>query len=392
MDGIKEGDLHRAYDKDLSFMIIGGINTTYFFVFKKLADRYFAPDIPTFSKSDADAFADKYKGYPIGGTTGDTKFGEVWQNRKSSCLVPIEESHNETWTWGRFACIGDSIHKVTPNAGAGGNAGIESAAALANSLYDIVHTDKYEKADYGSVKAALKGFHETRKYRMKHIAHEVNAFTRIEAWATLKDKLMALYFLPNAADFLVDSWSSTMVGAVKLNFLPKPKPSIGVNMPFNPEHGCGKGESILKRIVLAFPLLILCYAAKTLMGDCMAKMGPFLIDALTSGSISDVTGTVPVREVFTGIKGIDDFVRLYVAAFTPSLAGLGYSKCINLQQSAVSLTSLASKLLEKSSYGINLNSPQRLQMTTFLTNLTAVHAIWLIESRRRANFFTLTTV
>ncbi|CZR66819.1 uncharacterized protein PAC_16720 [Phialocephala subalpina] len=392
VDGIKEGDVHRAYDKDLSFLIIGGINATYFFVFKKLAQRYFTPDIPSFSKSDANAFADDYTNYVIGGTKGITKFGDVWENRKSSCLVPIEEAHNETWTWGRFACIGDSIHKVTPNAGAGGNAGIESAAALANSIYDLVHTDKFEKPDYASVKNALKGFHETRKYRMKHIADEVNHFTRIEAFATLKDKLTALYFLPNAADFLVDSWSTTMVGAVKLDFLPKPKQSVGVNMPYNSEHGCGKGESMLKRIVLALPLLMICWAAITVMGDCATKMGPFLVDALTKGSISDVAGRVSVREVFTGIRAVDDFMRPYVAAFTPSMAGLGYSESIDLLSSGISLNFQASKLLEKSAKGVNLNSPQRLHILTFLTDITVVNAIWLIESCRRANFFTLTTI
>ncbi|KUJ19502.1 FAD/NAD(P)-binding domain-containing protein [Mollisia scopiformis] len=378
VDGIKEGDLHRAYDKDLSFMIIGGINRTYFFVFKKLAKRYFAPDIPKYSTSDAESYANMYTDYVVGGTNGTTKFGDIWAKRRTSNLVPTEEAHNEAWTFGRFACVGDSIHKMTPNAGAGGNASVESAGALANCIYDLVHTDKYEKMDYASVEKALKSFHDVRKDRMTYITQEANDFTRIEAMATMKDKFLALYVMPNAADFLVDSWAATMVGAVKLDFLPRPKRSIGNSMPFHPKRGYGQGEKMLKRAMFALPLLVVYWMGSTLMGDCQTKMMPFLEAVTAKPWVEDVTGRVPVKEVYTGIKGLDDVVKLYVAAFTPSIAGLDHT--------------LTTGSLRHSVGTINLYAPQRLQILTFFTDITAVTTIWLIESCRRANFFTFTTI
>lgn len=30
-------------------------------------------------------------------------------------MVPFEEANMAIWTWNRFACIGDAVHKMTPN-------------------------------------------------------------------------------------------------------------------------------------------------------------------------------------------------------------------------------------------------------------------------------------
>ena len=30
-------------------------------------------------------------------------------------MVPFEEASMAIWTWNRFACIGDAVHKMTPN-------------------------------------------------------------------------------------------------------------------------------------------------------------------------------------------------------------------------------------------------------------------------------------
>lgn len=373
-------------------MTIGGVNTTYFFVFEKLAKRYFAPDIPKYSKSDTDKFAASYGDHIVGGT-GTTTFREVYEKRKTSCLVSTEEAYNETWTFGRLTCVGDSIHKMTPNSGAGGNASIESAAAIANSLYELVHTNKYEKADYASVSAALQSFHDVRKDRVKHITKESNDFTRIEALNTIKERLMVLFFLPNAGDFLIDAWASTLVGAVKLDYLPKPKKSIGTLMPFNPDRGFGKEESLTKRILWALPLLMLWWVGSTLLGECSTKMGPILETVMTKPWIEDISGRVPVKEVFTGIGSIDGFVKQFVAAFTPSMAGLGHSELLVITKISSWLMRLPdSTIVQQSTHGINLYAPQRLQALTFLADITPVNAIWLIESCRRGNIMTLTTV
>jgi hypothetical protein len=48
--------------------------------------------------------------------------------------------------------------------------------------------------------------------------------------------------------------------------------------------------------------------------------------AATRGWI-DEDGSVPVKMSYTGFRGFDSFVGMYVAAFTPGMAGLDESEC-----------------------------------------------------------------
>jgi hypothetical protein len=50
---------------------------------------------------------------------GSVKFRDIWKNRLVYRLAPLGEAEFDTWTWGRLACLGDGIHKTTPNAAAG---------------------------------------------------------------------------------------------------------------------------------------------------------------------------------------------------------------------------------------------------------------------------------
>ena len=96
-------------------------------------------------------------------------------------------------SWGRIACVGDGVHKVTPNMGAGGNAAMETAAALANELKKMVDTAEKGKPSYETIKARLGDYQRTRDSRMTAISEAANGLTRIHALATLKDKLLAFW-------------------------------------------------------------------------------------------------------------------------------------------------------------------------------------------------------
>jgi len=76
--------------------------------------------------------------------------------------VALEEVENSVWTWGRIACLGDSIHKMTPNAGHGGNAAIESAAALANAIKAMFGKAKGDRPTYEQVTTCLKDYQKVR--------------------------------------------------------------------------------------------------------------------------------------------------------------------------------------------------------------------------------------
>jgi len=99
---------------------------------------------------------------------------------------------------------------------------------------------------------------------------------------------------------------------------------------------------------------------------------PHLIELVKSHVIADPSGTVTARSVFTGIRPLDNFVGVFVALFTPSLAGHDH------QASTMSIPGELGSAV----------SPDRLQIISFLADLASIDAIWMIESIRRGNYWT----
>lgn len=153
-----------------------------------MADK--ADEIPRYTKADAEAFARKIENFHI---TTELTFDDLWKNRDTYTLVPTEEAQMKRWSWGRIACVGDGVHKVTPNMGAGGNAAMETAAALANELKKMVDTAEKGKPSYETIKARLGDYQKIRDFRMTAVSKAANGLTRIHALATFKDKLFAFW-------------------------------------------------------------------------------------------------------------------------------------------------------------------------------------------------------
>jgi 2-polyprenyl-6-methoxyphenol hydroxylase-like FAD-dependent oxidoreductase len=120
--GVRAGECHVNYTDGMSTMIIGGKGKVFWFIFKKLDKIYRVPDIPRYTKHDAEVFAEEFQGITI---THSMNFSDIWNNRTTYTLVATEEAQLKRWSWGRIACVGDCVHKMTPNMGAGGNAAIE---------------------------------------------------------------------------------------------------------------------------------------------------------------------------------------------------------------------------------------------------------------------------
>lgn len=156
-----------------------------------------AAELPRYTKEDAESYAENIKNYPI---TPELTFHDIWKNRVSFTLVPTEEAQLKRWSWGRIACVGDSVHKMTPNMGAGGNSAMETVAALANELKKMVNTVEKGKPNYDTVRTHLRNYQEIRHVRLTAILKAANALTRLQALATLKDKILAFWVMPNAGD------------------------------------------------------------------------------------------------------------------------------------------------------------------------------------------------
>lgn len=109
--GLSQGILYKTYGEDVSFLTaVGKQDRVFWFIFQKLDRKYTIPNIPQFTSEDAQAQASKLLARSI---TGRVVFRDIWEKRESCLLAPLEEAFFTKWTWGRFACVGDSAHKVS---------------------------------------------------------------------------------------------------------------------------------------------------------------------------------------------------------------------------------------------------------------------------------------
>lgn len=111
-EGLKPGEIHRTWGKGFTtFVNVGKENQVFWFIFTKMDRKYQYTDIPKFSKEDLDA---KAKSFLDTHLCPGVNFGAVYENAISSSFVPLQEGVCKSWSWGRFACLGDAIHKVCP--------------------------------------------------------------------------------------------------------------------------------------------------------------------------------------------------------------------------------------------------------------------------------------
>ncbi|KAI9746304.1 MAG: hypothetical protein M1818_000015 [Claussenomyces sp. TS43310] len=350
MSGVP-GDCHRSYGKDRSTLtLIGDDRTIYFFLFQRLDKRYFGKEIPKYSK--ADMHRDVTKMYDVH-LDSTVTFEMVWEKRTTAAMTPIEESQNQHWTRDRFVCLGDSAHKMTPNMGAGGNAAIESAAALTNSLARI----ESPKPSIDEIRSALKQFYTKRSVRADLTCVAANQLTRIEACSNLPNKLLAYYALPRLGNYLADLTSAAVVGAELLEILPVPAKAGSGTQSWDPEAGIGKEENKLVRALYALPILLMMYVCQRTMHAAVGPILPTLGAAAESGQLALGNGAVvPIRKDFFGVASVDSLLAVFVGIFTPSIGGL--------------------------------DAASRMQMIAFLADLVPIQAVWTIESIRRGNFLT----
>jgi 2-polyprenyl-6-methoxyphenol hydroxylase-like FAD-dependent oxidoreductase len=121
-DGIKDGEGHVNYSEGVSTAFFKGKDKVFWFIYRKLDKVYTVPNIPRYTKHDAEVYAASFQDLAI---CDDLKFRSVWENRQTFTLVATEQAQMKRWSWGRIACVGDSVHKMTPNMGAGGNTAME---------------------------------------------------------------------------------------------------------------------------------------------------------------------------------------------------------------------------------------------------------------------------
>ncbi|KEQ90265.1 hypothetical protein AUEXF2481DRAFT_576182 [Aureobasidium subglaciale EXF-2481] len=347
--GLTIGDLHIGYNKNCSLMtIVGKDDRTYYFAFEMMDEIYKLPHIPTYTETDKVEYAERLGGLKA---TESVCLKDIHKHSVSSTLVGVETASYKIWTWGRVACVGDASHKMTPNAGFGGNAAIESAAALANSIKKLADQTQGARPSEDQIVACLQDYQKNREIRAKAAIDASSLLTRLQAHATWGHVLFAKYGLTILGDFLENLGSNMAVGATLIDYLSPPEQSIKGTLPFNPEQGDGHKENLLVRAMLAVPFLGLFGYAWSIANPTFINTG----NESSLGFAQNATGQLvpPLTGNFLGFAGqsnrSDVLTGVYVSASGNFDAAAGH------------------------------------RIATLLAYFGVVLAIWSIESVRRCN-------
>ncbi|KAL8636015.1 MAG: hypothetical protein Q9228_006546, partial [Teloschistes exilis] len=232
-----EGEsIARFYDGMTVLTIQGKKGRIFWFVIKKLKEKYFYPNIPRFDDMDAEKICAQLYDTQV---WKEVKFQQIWNSREVSSVVPLEENVFEHWHHGRVVCVGDSMHKVplqglmigkpilsnlqmTPNIGQGANSAIESAAVLANNLNDMIRRRGIKAPTTKQLESSLKAFADSRLPRAKDTVKSAGFLTRLQARDGIGLRFLGRYIVPFAGDFPADQASSVVRAAPQLDYLPLP--------------------------------------------------------------------------------------------------------------------------------------------------------------------------
>ncbi|PWY88175.1 monooxygenase [Aspergillus heteromorphus CBS 117.55] len=349
--GLIPGHSHRTYAEGYSFLVIvGKEGRVYWFLFTKMDRQYASHEIPRFKKENVDEYVAPWLRKPV---TRSIAFEEVYKRAIVKTHLPLEEANYEYWCKDRWVIIGDSSHKMTPNAGQGGNSAIESAVTLANSLAKLLQSKHSIQID--DVDLCLQAWQKSRKPRLTKIWNSARDLTRLEACETFKHKLISLHLLPYLRAMLLDKASADIIGAEKLDCLPLPPRSLLATMPyineaeFENQRGCS-----WKRGLWCIPFLGCLGAARATMTPLIAGVGPFMVDLFAQGVWTARNGErLSLQQPLYPIPFLDKLLKPMVTCFLPSISGT--------------------------------DPVSSIQMRSFITDLGAVYGIWMLESYRDAN-------
>ncbi|KAE8366612.1 hypothetical protein BDV27DRAFT_155752 [Aspergillus caelatus] len=221
--GLSLGDQVNSFHDGLTIITIHGKNgRVFWFVIKKLDDTYTYPDTVRFSSADAVRTCEKVAHFPL--VNGAT-FGQVWENREVTSMTALEENVFDTWHVDRIVCIGDSIHKMTPNLGQGANTAIEDAAVLTNLLYDRLSKNGRKKLLRPALEQLLREFQSERFSRVNKIYQDSRFLVRLHARDGIVKSLLARYIVPYMTELPADQASKSIADSPIINFLPVPSRS-----------------------------------------------------------------------------------------------------------------------------------------------------------------------
>jgi hypothetical protein len=172
--------------------------------------------------------------------------------------------------------------------------------------------------------------------------------------------------------------SDMVLGAVKIDYPPVPDRSTRGTMPFNPSQGLAKSESKLLRAVKALPFLAISAAAFYLMLVVSSDRGMYNCRA---NKVKHAFPEMLARFEVIMDKGVHNTI--------------GLPDHVQPLQSFYGVEFIDSRVRGLCAFFASVQFVEHVanwQGFTFLTDAGIVYAIVLIESARRANHMTFTSV
>ncbi|RAK96077.1 FAD-dependent oxidoreductase [Aspergillus ibericus CBS 121593] len=260
MPSLERGSVHRTYGHGWSTIIMIGKDSKVFW-FISIARAGASQAMPHRS-SDRACLARVVEPLLEKHIACNVKFGEIFDRTESCMLVPLEESLQTRWSWGRFVGIGDAVHKasMTPNLAEGANCAIESAASLANYLSAFARgstsSSTQERLDL-----TLKIWEDSRKRRIKSLFIVSQCAARIEAttsWVLMLLQTFVGLMHETGIGLLTDITSRT----ARVDYLPLPRRRDAEHDPGNKEEP--RGNMQLSTLPLTATVSLMLYVLHAL--------------------------------------------------------------------------------------------------------------------------------
>ncbi|KAL4864905.1 hypothetical protein BDV12DRAFT_175419 [Aspergillus spectabilis] len=225
---------------------------TFWFVFFKTRKQAESWDTLRYTEEEKEEYAAEFSDDQV---RPDLTFGEMYRAATTTVLVPLEEFVLQKYHHKRILLLGDSVHKMHPLTGHGGNAAIEDSALLANRLKDLLETA--QKPTGSQLKEIFHELQEERRPRTEQLTLGARGLAQLESFGSPLLKLVMLYMFPKIpCEDILASVGEPITQGKPLKYLPLPARSKGL-VPYEDEVGINTRIRSIKVSYLWICLFIL---------------------------------------------------------------------------------------------------------------------------------------
>lgn len=177
------GNNFATVDTDKSVMYVSGLVRSWIFLYEKLPCK--TNSRISYSRQDINEMTAKFADYPI---NDKLRVQDVLNDVQTLGMSNLEEGMAEHWSFGgRMVLVADACHKMTPNAGAGFNAGLQDVVTLCNALQKATRS---ENLTVKQLKEVFNDYSNERRDRIKSPYNRSAILTRVHTQADLTSSII----------------------------------------------------------------------------------------------------------------------------------------------------------------------------------------------------------